>query len=215
MRFTILIISFCLSSLSFGQDSLHKDTTHITLASPNNDNSIRDSNEAAARKINHKEKKQRKKVYNKKKKEESFVGKEENPKNSYLSGNRDIYILIGMLVVGITIYFAYRRSPAKQDAQNSTSISSNDGFSSDDGFLSDYLSRMLLSRRYYYRNVYLKSEAWKRKRYLVLKRDNWRCVYCGDRATQVHHRRYAKRNIGKEPIDWLVSICKTCHESIH
>ena len=71
------------------------------------------------------------------------------------------------------------------------------------------------SRREYYRNDYLKSEAWQRKRYVVLKRDNWRCVYCGGKATQVHHKRYAKRNIGREPIEWLVSICKTCHEKKH
>ena len=66
-------------------------------------------------------------------------------------------------------------------------------------------------RRDYYRNGYLKSDEWKRKRYVVLKRDNWRCVYCGRRATQVHHKKYATRNIGKEPIHWLVSICKSCH----
>jgi len=71
------------------------------------------------------------------------------------------------------------------------------------------------SRRDYYRNVYLKSDAWKRKRFVVLRRDNWRCVYCGARATQVHHKRYAKKNIGKEPIDWLVSICSPCHDSKH
>jgi 5-methylcytosine-specific restriction endonuclease McrA len=70
-------------------------------------------------------------------------------------------------------------------------------------------------RRDYYRNEYLKSDAWKRKRYVVLKRDNWRCVYCGARATQVHHKRYAKYNIGKEPIKWLVSICKPCHDAKH
>lgn len=70
-------------------------------------------------------------------------------------------------------------------------------------------------RRDYYRNVYLKSEAWQRKRYVVLKRDNWRCVYCGGRATQVHHTKYAKYNIGREPIEWLVSVCNDCHESIH
>lgn len=69
-------------------------------------------------------------------------------------------------------------------------------------------------RRDYYRNVYLKSAAWKRKRYVVLKRDNWKCVYCGKRATQVHHKRYA-RNIGKEPIKWLVSVCRSCHRSLH
>jgi len=69
-------------------------------------------------------------------------------------------------------------------------------------------------RRDYYRD-YLKSDEWKRKRYVVLKRDNWRCVYCGGRASQVHHRKYAKYNIGREPIEWLVSVCKDCHDSIH
>lgn len=70
-------------------------------------------------------------------------------------------------------------------------------------------------RRDYYRNDYLKSEEWKRKRYVVLKRDNWRCVFCGSKATQVHHKRYAKYNIGKEPIEWLVSVCKSCHDKQH
>jgi len=69
-------------------------------------------------------------------------------------------------------------------------------------------------RRDYYRNEYLKSEAWKRKRYVVLRRDNWRCVICGARATQVHHKRYA-RNIGKEPIEWLISVCGPCHDTQH
>ena len=70
-------------------------------------------------------------------------------------------------------------------------------------------------RRDYYRNVYLKSDAWQRKRFVVMRRDNWRCVYCGARATQVHHERYAKYNIGKEPIEWLVSTCNSCHEKQH
>ncbi len=70
-------------------------------------------------------------------------------------------------------------------------------------------------RQNYYRNTYLKSDDWKRKRYVVFKRDNWKCVYCGDGATQVHHKRYAKKNIGKEPIKWLVSICKSCHDKKH
>jgi 5-methylcytosine-specific restriction endonuclease McrA len=70
-------------------------------------------------------------------------------------------------------------------------------------------------RTNYYRNEYLKSEDWQRKRYLVLKRDNWQCVYCGQPATQVHHLKYSKRNIGREPTKWLVSVCKSCHESKH
>src|SRR5438477_4649468 len=70
-------------------------------------------------------------------------------------------------------------------------------------------------RRTYYRDSYLKSDDWKRKRWLVLNRDDHRCTYCGSRATQVHHKKYAHRNIGREPIEWLVSICDTCHKKQH
>ena len=61
---------------------------------------------------------------------------------------------------------------------------------------------------------YLKSDAWQRKRFVVLRRDNWTCQYCGGKATEVHHKRYA-RNIGREPIHWLVSLCKQCHRNQH
>ena len=70
-------------------------------------------------------------------------------------------------------------------------------------------------RRKYYNKVYLKSDAWRRKRYVVLKRDNWLCLYCGEKATQVHHKRYAKKNIGREPIKWLQSVCEKCHNKLH
>ena len=71
-----------------------------------------------------------------------------------------------------------------------------------------------IARRDYYRE-YLKSEEWQRKRYVVLKRDNWTCQYCGAKATQVHHLKYAKYKIGKEPIKWLVSVCASCHKDQH
>jgi len=70
------------------------------------------------------------------------------------------------------------------------------------------------ARTEYYHD-YLNSDDWQRKRALVLKRDNYRCVYCGAPATQVHHKRYAKRNIGKEPIEWLISVCSECHRKEH
>lgn len=85
----------------------------------------------------------------------------------------------------------------------------------DPGFFEDYYLRSTMSRKQYYREVYLKSEAWQRKRHVVLRRDNWTCVYCGAKATQVHHTQYAKINIGKEPIHWLVSVCKICHQRLH
>ena len=71
-----------------------------------------------------------------------------------------------------------------------------------------------MSRKEYYRE-YLKSEAWQRKRYVVLKRDNWTCKYCGAKATEVHHLKYAYYQIGKEPIKWLVSVCRPCHRKQH
>ena len=70
-------------------------------------------------------------------------------------------------------------------------------------------------RKDWYRNVYLKSDAWRRKRYVVLRRDEWTCVRCGNRANQVHHKRYLGRNLGKEPIDWLISVCHSCHNYYH
>jgi 5-methylcytosine-specific restriction endonuclease McrA len=69
-------------------------------------------------------------------------------------------------------------------------------------------------RRKEYYAEYLKSDAWRRKRFVVLRRDNWTCQYCGAKATEVHHKRYA-RTIGREPIHWLVSLCKQCHRNQH
>lgn len=70
-------------------------------------------------------------------------------------------------------------------------------------------------RKQYYNEYYLDSDAWQRKRALVLNRDRHKCVYCGGRATQVHHKRYGRRNIGREPIEWLVSVCASCHKKQH
>ena len=70
-------------------------------------------------------------------------------------------------------------------------------------------------RRTYYREDYLKSDNWKRKRALVLKRDRYKCGFCGSRATQVHHKRYAHQNIGREPIEWLIAVCDKCHRKQH
>ena len=33
---------------------------------------------------------------------------------------------------------------------------------------------------------YLKSDAWKRKRYVVLRRDNGTCQICGAKPTELH-----------------------------
>ena len=65
-------------------------------------------------------------------------------------------------------------------------------------------------------NAYLNSPAWKAKRLLVLKRDNYLCQCCLDAyATQVHHKSYQFVDLkGNEPSFDLVAICVPCHEKI-
>ena len=75
--------------------------------------------------------------------------------------------------------------------------------------------RVLSTNRTQRYREYLKSDAWKRTRYVVLRRDNWTCQLCGAKATEVHHKKYAKYQIGKEPIQWLVSLCSPCHREQH
>lgn len=61
--------------------------------------------------------------------------------------------------------------------------------------------------------IYLKSEEWKTKRRLVLKRDNYICQSClTERANEVHHTiGYFRKN---EPLFTLVSLCNKCHRII-
>ena len=65
---------------------------------------------------------------------------------------------------------------------------------------------------YDYRETYLESPNWKKKRKRVLDRDNNLCV-CGERATYVHHKTY--QNLGAELLSDLVALCKNCHDGYH
>jgi len=44
-------------------------------------------------------------------------------------------------------------------------------------------------------------------------RDNHMCQYCGGEATEVHHLTY--ENIGNEPLEDLIAICRLCHKDQH
>jgi hypothetical protein len=117
-----------------------------------------------------------------------------------------LFLLILILSIALLIFVLFGDDKnRKRDPYNSIV----------DNFLADALMRRIRSRRGYYNDIYLKSKAWQRKRYVVLRRDNWICVYCGAPATQVHHKQYAKKKIGREPIHWLVSVCAPCHEAQH
>lgn len=61
---------------------------------------------------------------------------------------------------------------------------------------------------------YLKSGQWKTIRAQRLAMDNGECVLCGEKAENVHHRRYPKA-LGTETVRDLVSLCRGCHEKHH
>ena len=61
---------------------------------------------------------------------------------------------------------------------------------------------------------YLKTDAWARRRVLVLKRASGVCEGCGEEvATEVHHRTYD--HVGNEFLFELVALCKPCHDRLH
>lgn len=61
----------------------------------------------------------------------------------------------------------------------------------------------------------LKDPRWQKKRLLVLERDSWECVHCGDadKTLHVHHRIYRKNT---KPWDYednvYETLCEACHK---
>ncbi len=94
-----------------------------------------------------------------------------------------------------------RRKEIKKEIQNLT-IEINDRIRNNkrDTFWDDY-------------SEYLKSDEWKEKREIVLKRDNHICQSCLiQKAEEVHHTigRFRKN----EPLFTLISVCSKCHQII-
>lgn len=212
MKPLLIILSFFISTFSFSQDTIQSDT-------------VKGSTETTVQKKQKKKKKRRflktwipadtNKTYN-----ENYSNNKPN------SNSANPFLLPLILIVGAGfILIIIKKLKERRTSRKPYNYFKNEyiksmGWAEDrennpkrDELLQQLDS--LTDRQAYYRFQYLQSEAWQRKRYVVLKRDNWTCVYCGNGATQVHHKRYAKNNIGSEPIDWLVSVCKSCHDQIH
>lgn len=63
-------------------------------------------------------------------------------------------------------------------------------------------------------SAYLRTPKWRKKRALVLKRDDYTCQACLEsKATQAHHLTY--KHLEHEPLFDLVAICDPCHEALH
>ncbi len=64
--------------------------------------------------------------------------------------------------------------------------------------------------------IYLNSKRWKELRQEILKRDEYKCLICGNQAEAIHHISYAGyiHNKHSERIE-CGSVCNKCHEEIH
>lgn len=61
---------------------------------------------------------------------------------------------------------------------------------------------------------YYKTEEWKQKRILRLKRDAYRCNNCGGtHGLEVHHKGY-RGLCGGDDLDDLVTLCHRCHRNV-
>lgn len=70
--------------------------------------------------------------------------------------------------------------------------------------------------------VKLQSEQWKQKRMEIIKRDKFRCCFCGNVIDLcVHHKFYLKYPDGEYVEPWeydnsaLMTLCKKCHMRVH
>lgn len=64
-----------------------------------------------------------------------------------------------------------------------------------------------------------KDPRWQKLRLVVLNRDEWKCVICGDEEStlNVHHPVYHPdaENIWDYDEGHLITLCKNCHENEH
>lgn len=67
--------------------------------------------------------------------------------------------------------------------------------------------------------AYLKSDAWKELKTIVLDRDHHRCRCCNrteeEVTLSVHHNNYSHLFDEQEHLDDLITLCKYCHSGIH
>lgn len=73
--------------------------------------------------------------------------------------------------------------------------------------------RLMKYARQYYKD-YLLTEMWKELKKQCLEASNFRCEFCGMKATTAHHVVYPK-NYSHDVIDNLVSVCDRCHGLTH
>ncbi len=57
---------------------------------------------------------------------------------------------------------------------------------------------------------------WLRLRDQIISRDGRKCTMCGSQhILQVHHQKYIGDELWDTPKEFLVTLCKKCHEAVH
>ena len=75
--------------------------------------------------------------------------------------------------------------------------------------------RTVLPYKYDNYKQFLNSTDWLKMRYKVLKRDDFECQYCHNKATQVHHLKYTTKAYHAEKLCNLIAVCSQCHKDKH
>ena len=79
-----------------------------------------------------------------------------------------------------------------------------------------YTSRNLILKKLGFENYsdYLKSDLWKSIRKKVYSQKGDQCCLCENKATELHHHRYAKDDLTGKRTKNIKPICHECHEKI-
>ena len=62
----------------------------------------------------------------------------------------------------------------------------------------------------------LRDPRWQKMRLEVMQRDEFACQHCSDGTStlNVHHKEYERgRDPWDYPMEWLVTLCESCHEA--
>jgi 5-methylcytosine-specific restriction endonuclease McrA len=63
--------------------------------------------------------------------------------------------------------------------------------------------------------LHLEPEAYEELRQQVLRRDGWRCQYCGTMSNlEVHHQQF-RSQCGFDSETNLITLCDSCHTRAH
>jgi ATP-dependent DNA helicase RecQ len=61
----------------------------------------------------------------------------------------------------------------------------------------------------------LEPELYEQLRNEVLRRDGWRCQFCGTRSSlEIHHQEFRSQS-GDDSEQNLITLCSGCHAAVH